>query len=196
MAYNPAMYQTYGNMYGGGYGSGQYQGGQAPAQYNGQYPAQGQQSYGTAQALPMGIIWVDGEVGAKAHQMPAGWPVNTPLPLWDTNDTIIYLKSTNQMGMPNPLQRIHYRMEEQTPKRMGQSGTAGYLSGVENGGGDLSEYVRKEEFRTDEFVRKDDLERIKAELMESINSISASAGTAGTAAPGGTGAVRRNAKGE
>lgn len=60
----------------------------------------------------MGMIWVDGEVGAKAFQMPQGWPFGTPIPLWDTNDTVIYLKSINQMGMPNPLQKIHYTMDE------------------------------------------------------------------------------------
>lgn len=67
-------------------------------------PAQPQQ--------PQGLIWVDGEVGAKAYQLPAGWPANTPLALWDTNDTVIYLKSTNQMGMPNPLQVARYELIE------------------------------------------------------------------------------------
>ena len=66
-----------------------------------------------AQQQPIGIVWVDGEVGAKAYQLPSGWPANAPMPLWDTNDTVIYLKSINPMGMPNPLQKIHYRMEEQ-----------------------------------------------------------------------------------
>ena len=59
-----------------------------------------------------GIIWVDGEVGAKAYQLPAGWPANTPIALWDTNDTVIYLKSINQMGMPVPLQKAHYKLEQ------------------------------------------------------------------------------------
>lgn len=57
-----------------------------------------------------GMKWVEGEVGAKAYQMPVGWPINQPIPLWDTTDTIIYLKSWNQMGMPNPLQKIKYVM--------------------------------------------------------------------------------------
>ncbi len=33
----------------------------------------------TPQGGPNGIIWVDGEVGAKAYQMPAGWPVGLRL---------------------------------------------------------------------------------------------------------------------
>lgn len=81
-----------------------------------------------AQAQPQqqGLIWVDGEVGAKAYQLPAGWPANTPLALWDTNDTVIYLKSTNQMGMPNPLQIAHYQLEERYPKHSWAAGREDY----------------------------------------------------------------------
>lgn len=94
-----------------------------------------------------GIIWVDGEVGAKAYQMPAGWPVGTPIALWDTNDTIIYLKSINQMGMPNPLQKLHYTMENQ------QSLPAAVT--VEN---------------NEMYVTKEDFESFKTELMDLVTS--------------------------
>ena len=70
-----------------------------------------------------GIIWVDGEVGAKAYQMPAGWPAGTPIALWDTNDRVIYWKSINQMGMPNPLLKIPYHIEDLPQYLPGQSGT-------------------------------------------------------------------------
>ena len=132
--------------------------------------AQPQMSYAqpAQMANTQGINWVDGEVGAKAYQMPTGWPVNTPIPLWDTNDTIIYLKSTNQLGMPNPLQKIHYKMEENTPKYMGQS-QAMLASGEPAAPArDMSEYVRK-----------DELDRMKQELMESINGISTEMGRNG-----------------
>ena len=62
---------------------------------------------------PEPIKWVEGEIGAKAYQMPTGWPANTPIPLWDTTDTVIYMKSVNQMGMPNPMQKLKYTIEEQ-----------------------------------------------------------------------------------
>ena len=68
-----------------------------------------------------GIIWVDGEVGAKAYQLQGQ---QGPIALWDTNDTVIYLKSVNQMGMPNPLQKIRYQMEDQ-PTGMLASGASG-----------------------------------------------------------------------
>lgn len=107
-----------------------------------------------AQQQPVGIIWVDGEVGAKAYQLPAGWPVNAPMPLWDTNDTIIYLKSTNQMGMPNPLQKIHYTMEEaKTTPMVGNSGNTQPALPAP----DMSNYVTKEDF-----------DRMKEELKEAL----------------------------
>lgn len=100
-----------------------------------------------------GLIWVDGEVGAKAYQLPPNWPANQPIALWDTNDTVIYLKSINPMGMPNPLQKACYKLE-------------GMNSGEKVSGHaepDMSEYVRKE-----------DLDKMKHELMETIDGLSIS----------------------
>lgn len=124
---------------------------QQPNQYT--QPAQSGTSH------PVGLIWVDGEVGAKAYQMPAGWTPNTPLPLWDTNDTVIYLKSVNPMGMPNPLQKIHYELEPQkgTPMPM-QSAQQGMLPSGET----RSDYVTRE-----------DLERVKDELRSAISEATA-----------------------
>lgn len=113
-----------------------------------------QQSYSTLpQQQPQsaqGIIWVDGEVGAKAFQMPQGWPAGTPIPLWDTNDTVIYLKSMNQMGMPNPLSKIHYTLEENKNQSMLP---AGQMSGAS--APDMQNYVTKTDF-----------EQMKNELKE------------------------------
>ena len=106
---------------------------------------------------PHGLIWVDGEVGAKAYQLPAGLPANQPIALWDTNDTVIYLKSMNPMGMPNPLQKAHYTLDgvQSGEKRQGYSGDVKP---------DMSEYVKKE-----------DLERMRQDLMDTIGQM----GTAG-----------------
>ena len=154
----------------------------APYQGNWNYSGVGQQMYpqyqqsmaqqpqmsGTMQTqYGPGLIWVDGEVGAKAFQMPAGWPSNQPIALWDTNDTVIYLKSTNPMGMPNPLQKAHYRLEGNGSERNQAR------SGDEGPKHDMSEYVRK-----------DDMERMKQELMDAINGVNTSA------------AARRTAKGD
>lgn len=119
----------------------------------------------------MGIKWVDGEVGAKAFQMPAGWPPNQPIDLWDTNDTVIYLKSINPMGMPNPLQKARYELEgmKSGEKNVGYSGDTEPKCNH-----DMSQYVRKE-----------DLERMKQDLIDTIGQMNTS----------GTG-VRKTAKGD
>lgn len=98
-----------------------------------------------------GIIWVDGETAAKAYQIPMG--ITGPVALWDTNDQVIYLKSVNQMGIPNPLQKIRYQMEEPpTVIPAGQSGDT----------------------QTNAYVTKDDLMALKNELREMIKQTQAS----------------------
>lgn len=143
------------NMYPGHQAGYQQQYGQVGQNYQ---PAG--MSYGQPQAQQPrgGIEWVDGEVGAKAYQLPAGWPANTPMPLWDTNDTIIYLKSVNQMGMPNPIQRVKYTMEEQR-----QTASRAALPGGE------SVTVEPQPMPDmSGYVRRDELERMKDELKEAI----------------------------
>lgn len=150
MAYNPNMYNTYGQMYGNSYGQNLY-----PQQFQQMQP----QNYGQSIPVEGEIKWVDGEVGAKAHQIPAC--TTKPVALWDTNDTVIYLKSMNQFGIPNPIQKIHYRMEEMTPKYIGQD-----QAKLESGDTqteqkpDMSGYIRREE-----------LDSMKEELMNAIHSM-------------------------
>ena len=112
--------------------------------YNGMY--QPNQSY-TQNIKSM--EWVDGEVGAKAFQMPQGWPSETPIVLWDNSEKKIYLKSWNQMGMPNPMQELEYEIKERTNPAL--------LPG--NISGDSSQYVTKE-----------DLEQFKRELRNMISN--------------------------
>lgn len=169
MAYGQ-MYQGYGNnMYGNsGYG-------QMYPQQSYQMPVQ--QSYGQAQG--QGIDWVDGEAAARAMQLPAGVSQHA---MWDINEPVIYLKSVNSMGMPNPLRKIRYTMEDVSQSGTGQSQAMLTSGNEEHTAPDMSQYVRKDE--ANGFVRKDDLEKMKTELMESIQGI-------------GTGtAVKRGTKGE
>lgn len=130
-----------------------------PASYS---PAYGNISYG-GPTIPMqqststqykSMEWVEGEVGAKAFQMPQGWPANQPIPLWDSTDTVIYLKSWSPMGMPNPMQKLHYNMEEQ--KTLPQ----GNVSGTE--ASDMSQYVTKSDFES----MKNDFKELK-EILKS-----------------------------
>ena len=123
------------------------------------YPQMTQSMAQPAQTQPTQngtLIWVDGEVGAKAYQLPQGLPANQPIALWDTNDTVIYLKSINPMGMPNPLQKAHYTLEEYRGTGLVKSS----MEGPEKPEHDMTQYVRKE-----------DMERMKQELMDALDNV-------------------------
>ena len=51
----------------------------------------------TQQADTSGIIWVQGEAGAKAYLVAPGNTVQ----LWDSESQVIYLKSADMSGMPS-----------------------------------------------------------------------------------------------
>ena len=42
------------------------------------------------------MVWVQGEAGAKAYVLPP----NTTLPLWDSEASVIYIKSVDSSGKP------------------------------------------------------------------------------------------------
>lgn len=52
-----------------------------------------------------GIIWVQGEVGAKAYPVAPG---NTLL-LMDSDDQLFYVKTTDYNGVPQPLKVYEYK---------------------------------------------------------------------------------------
>lgn len=86
MAYNP--YQYYQPV---------YQGIPQMQQYQMPQPQPQQQS-------SAGIIWVQGEEGAKAYMVAPG---NSVL-LMDSENSAFYIKSTDQSGMPLPLRVFDY----------------------------------------------------------------------------------------
>lgn len=63
-----------------------------PQYYNPQYQQQQQQAQ-----VSNGIIWVQGEAGAKSYMVA---PNNT-VQLWDSESQTIYLKSADASGMPS-----------------------------------------------------------------------------------------------
>ena len=83
--------------------------------------------------------WVDGEVGAKAFQMPAGWPPETPIVLWDSTEKKIFLKSWNNAGMANPMQELDYTIKERVNPAMLPPSISGETQ-------DMSKYATKEDF--------------------------------------------------
>ena len=57
------------------------------------------------QAAGSGIIWVQGENAAKAYPVVSGQSVL----LMDSEDSVMYIKSTDQSGMPQPLRIFEYK---------------------------------------------------------------------------------------
>ncbi len=100
--------------------------------------AQSQMSY--MQPQQSGIIWVQGEAGAKAYPVPAG---SNQL-LMDSESECFYLKSTDPSGMPQPLRIFEYKEIVRT-----QEPTQSHAALP-----DMSQYVKKSEF--DELKRRFD----------------------------------------
>ena len=67
----------------------------------GYQPVTYQNPYGSTTPVPApqntGIIWVQGEAGAKSYLVAP----NTTVQLWDSEDQVIYLKSADASGMPS-----------------------------------------------------------------------------------------------
>ena len=59
-----------------------------------------------------GMIWVQGETGAKSYLMAPG---NT-LPLWDSESQTIYIKSVDASGMPS-MRVLDYTERTTTPRQ-------------------------------------------------------------------------------
>lgn len=87
-----------------------------------------------------GIIWVQGEAGAKSYLVA---PNNT-VQLWDSENNTIYLKSADSSGMPS-IKILDYTIRE-NGSQMGSNGLKMQ-----------SEYVTKDEFET-----------FKSEIMKSL----------------------------
>jgi len=87
-----------------------------PATYQQYYPMaqqpqiQSQQQQMTQQPNN-GIIWVQGEAGAKSYLVAP----NTTVQLWDSENQIIYLKSADASGMPS-MKVIDYTIRGANPQ--------------------------------------------------------------------------------
>lgn len=101
-------------------------------------PAMPMQSY--AAQPTVAAAWVEGEIEARGRQMPAG---ATQFFMIDANRQKIYLKSLNQMGMPNPMQTLSFTIDDQPQGNLsaGQSGAMSYSNGP-----DMSQYVTRQDF--------------------------------------------------
>jgi hypothetical protein len=65
----------------------------------------------TQQATPQGLIWVQGEAGAKSYLVAP----NSTVVLWDSEAHTIYIKSADATGMPN-IKTLDYVMRGNAPE--------------------------------------------------------------------------------
>ena len=114
------------------------------------YPATYPVSYGqqpTYSQAPQSsqnyMTYVDGEVAARAWQMPYNIGPNTIIPLWDLDGKHVYFKSTDAYGRINPMKKGVVVFEDEAVEQKSE----------ETKSQDMSQYVTK-----------DDLDRMKQEL--------------------------------
>ena len=69
-----------------------------------------QQMQQTQQGQNNGVIWVQGEAGAKSYLVAP----NQSVVLWDTESQTIYVKSADASGMPS-IKTLDYTMRESAP---------------------------------------------------------------------------------
>lgn len=81
-----------------------------------------------------GILWVQGEASAKAYPVAPGQSVL----LMDSEDAVMYIKSTDQSGMPLPLRIFDYT-ERKSPNTDTKS---------EKPTDNMEKYVSRKEFET------------------------------------------------
>lgn len=102
--------------------------------YNNGYPV----NYGYAQPNQVqqnnNIVWVQGEAGAKSYLVAP----NTTMPLWDSENQIIYLKSADASGMPS-IKVLDYKIRDNETKNI--------------------------KLNDDIYVKKEELEELKAEIL-------------------------------
>lgn len=83
-----------------------------PAGYQAYYPQYNmQQSQMQQNPQQSGIIWVQGEAGAKSYMVAP----NTTVQLWDSESQTIYLKSADASGMPS-MRIIDYTIRDNNLK--------------------------------------------------------------------------------
>lgn len=119
--------------------------------YNSYYP--NYQSYPQMNTQPQyvsqnqnasGIIWVQGEAGAKSYMVAP----NTTVQLWDSEANTIYLKSADASGMPS-MRILDYTIRgNNTPQSHVADASADYVTQD-----DLKALERKLNDRLDEIMR-------------------------------------------
>lgn len=116
-------------------------------------PQYNQQFQPMAQAAPApqnnnGLIWVQGEAGAKSYLVAPGSTVM----LMDAENSTFYLKSADASGMPMPLRIFDYKERSIVPSQHVSAPTSG------------------ETVNFDNFVTRKEFDELKASIAPQIKS--------------------------
>lgn len=106
-----------------------------------------------------GIVWVQGEAGAKAYPVPA----NGSAMLMDSEQQVFYIKTVDMSGMPNALRIFDYTERGNQPK------TQSPLENVETN--DSSKYEELEKQITD---LNNKIKELEEQLLEVVTTPSSS----------------------
>lgn len=93
------------------------------AYYN-NYPQYYQPQTQYMQQQNNGITWVQGENSAKSYPVAAGQSVL----LMDSESPVMYIKSTDQSGVPLPLRIFDYKERSQSTSNNAQTQKSDYIS--------------------------------------------------------------------
>ena len=91
--------------------------------YQFQQPYMGTQSSSSSSTGPTGIIWVQGEAGAKSYLVAP----NTTVQLWDSESQTIYLKSADATGMPS-IKTLDYTIRDANAPIQNQLDTSKFVT--------------------------------------------------------------------
>lgn len=112
-----------------------------PATYPQYISTMPQQSFSNQPSIA--AAWVEGEMEARGRQMPQG--INQFF-MFDANKQKIYLKSLNQMGMPNPMQVLSFTIDEQPQMNLPIGNSSNMSGATQTAQPDMSQYVTKQDF--------------------------------------------------
>ena len=126
-----------------------------PATYQPIYPVQGTQMSYANQQQQNGIIWVQGEAGAKSYMVA---PNNT-VQLWESESQTIYFKSADASGMPS-FKILDYTIRDSvktaanSPVSVSQDNLSGYATKDEIKA--VSEQLSALKKKVDRLTKEDD----------------------------------------
>lgn len=121
-----------------------------PATYSQYFPQYNQPQMQQPQAQNNNMVWVQGETGAKSFLIAP----NTTVPLWDSEQQTVYIKSSDASGMPS-MKILDYTIRDTNSHPTNKIVTSDYVTKQE-----LSDFKSE----VSEMIKSEASEVIKKEL--------------------------------